>query len=153
MSLHSCEVAISPYEVKCLHNALCSMRSHLQAKQDAGEKPSDHEWLLGMQVEDGQRWLASVCERLYGEWEALPDGSHLKAAYANEVWAWSDRDLAAIAKERLVSQEEVRRIGEDLQVDDNLPSSEAVDLQGFRRPTPDEIADGVASEFPELADG
>ena len=69
------------------------------------------------------------------------------------MWAWSDRDLAAIAKERLVSQEEVRRIGEDLQVDDNLPSSEAVDLQGFRRPTPDEIADGVASEFPELADG
>ena len=136
MSLHSCEVAISPYEVKCLHNVLCSMRSHLQAKRDAGEKPSDHEWLLELQVADGQRWLASVCERLYAEWEALPDGSHLKAAYADEVWAWSDRDLAAFARERDAAPDEAPAVGE-----------------GFRRPTAEEIEADVAKEFPEIADG
>jgi hypothetical protein len=122
MSLHYCDVRISPYEVKCLHNLICRMRSSMQAKREAGEKLSDSDWLIELQVDDAWRWLASVRELLYAEWEALPDGSHLKAAYADEVWTWSDRDLASIPEECRVSPEEVRAIGE-----------------GFRRPTPEEV--------------
>jgi hypothetical protein len=55
---------------------------------------------------------------LYAEWAALPDGHHLKDAYREEVWKWDDQDLASIPKDRLVSQEEVRQIGEDLLLED-----------------------------------
>ncbi len=82
------------------------------------------------------RWLCHARSGLYAEWAALPKGHHLKDAYSDEVWTWDDQDLAAIPEDRLVSSEEVRSIGED-----------------FRRPTPDEIAEGVAREFPELIDG
>jgi hypothetical protein len=52
------------------------------------------------------------------------------------VWTWDDQDLAAIPEDRLADPDAVRSIGE-----------------GFRRPTPEEIAEGVDREFPELADG
>ena len=41
-----------------------------------------------------KRWVAAVAEELYQEWAKLEDGSHLKEAYRDEVWTWSDRDLA-----------------------------------------------------------
>ena len=43
-----------------------------------------------------KRWVAAQAEAFYQEWEALPDGSHLKGIYRDEVWTWSDRDLAAM---------------------------------------------------------
>ena len=44
-------------------------------------------------AERANRWLAAQSELLYNEWESLPEGSHLKAAYSDRVWTWSDRDL------------------------------------------------------------
>jgi hypothetical protein len=82
------------------------------------------------------RWLCHARSGLYEEWKALPDGHHLKEAYRDVVWTWDDQDLAAIPEDRLVDPDTVRSIGE-----------------GFRRPTPEEVAEGVAREFPELADG
>ena len=72
---------------------------------------------------------------------------HLKDVYRDEVWTWNDEDIAA------------PRLDEDnrptlADIDTSALRRRAAELkQGFRRPTPDEIADGVASEFPELADG
>jgi hypothetical protein len=46
--------------------------------------------------EDAQsayRWIAYVRGELYKNWEALPNGSHLKSAYSDEVWTWNDEDL------------------------------------------------------------
>lgn len=41
-------------------------------------------------------WVAAQAEAFYQEWKVLPDGCHLKEAYRDEVWTWSDRDLAAM---------------------------------------------------------
>jgi hypothetical protein len=87
-------------------------------------------------IETAYRWLAYARSGLFEQWRALPPGHHLKEAYRDAVWTWDDQDLAAIPEDRLVDPEAVRSIGE-----------------GFRRPTPEEIAEGVAREFPELADG
>jgi len=124
MSLQYHQTLITPFEVGALHNLIATAPD-------------------GPDREIAYRWLCHARSGLYEEWCALPPGHHLKDAYRKEVWQWDDQDLASIPKDRLVSQEEVRRIGEDLQVDDNLPGSEAVDLQGFRRPTAEEVeADG-----------
>ena len=39
------------------------------------------------------KWLAYVREQLYQQWQVLPLGSHLKAAYEDDVWSWNDEDL------------------------------------------------------------
>ena len=39
------------------------------------------------------KWVAYVRDELFREWKGLPTGSHLKAAYENEVWMWNDEDL------------------------------------------------------------
>ena len=39
-------------------------------------------------------WLAYVNQSLYKAWLELPDGDHLKAAYADQVWTWDDQDIA-----------------------------------------------------------
>lgn len=124
VALHNYSTTVTPQEVSCLHNALSYVQAVLRAKREAGEKPTDGEWLVEIEAKTAARWLANVKEGLYSEWAALPEGSHLKEAYADEVWTWSDRDLAA---------------GREA---DNLPGSDAVDLQGFRRPKPEELADG-----------
>lgn len=71
------------------------------------------------------RWLCHVRSELFREWRALPDGHHLKDAYRNDVWTWDDQDLAA---PRTVTP-------------------------NFKRPTFEEIEEGIAKEFPELSDG
>ena len=43
-------------------------------------------------------WLAAQDEKFYQEWEALPAGSHLKEVYSEQVWNWSDRDMAVITE-------------------------------------------------------
>lgn len=44
-------------------------------------------------TELAQRWLAYVRTVLASEYANLPQGSHLKAAYRDQVWTWDDTDL------------------------------------------------------------
>ena len=55
---------------------------------------ADH--YLWTECNTARLWLTAQSERFYEEWTALPAGSHLKAAYDDEVWTWSDRDLEAM---------------------------------------------------------
>ena len=41
------------------------------------------------------KWLSYVKDELYKEWNNLPEGSHLKAAYADDVWSWNDEDICS----------------------------------------------------------
>lgn len=93
-NLHNHTAQLTPHEVSCLHNALAYAAKAVQAKRDAGETLTDWDWLTEQQTTTAQRWLASVKETLWASWAELPNGSHLKEAYADEVWTWSDRDLA-----------------------------------------------------------
>ena len=70
------------------------------------------------------RWLCQVRSALFAKWQQLPDGDHMKEAYREAVWTWDDQDIAA-------------------------PRGEAPKL---KRPTLEEIKEGVAREFPELPD-
>ena len=38
-----------------------------------------------MQAKAAMKWLASVKESLWETWAALPEGSHLKEAYRDDV--------------------------------------------------------------------
>ena len=117
MSLHYHQTLITPFEVGALHNLIARA-------EDGPDK------------EVAYRWLCQARSGLFAEWQALPDGHHLKDAYRDEVWQWDDQNLAAVPDSLRLSSEEVRAIGE-----------------GFRRPTSEEIEAAVAEEFPELADG
>lgn len=115
MSLHYHRTLITPFEVRALHNLIARAEE-------------------GPDKEIAYRWLCQARSGLFAEWQALPDGHHLKDAYRGEAWQWDDRDLASIPEDRLVSPEEVRAIG-------------------LRRPTREEVEAGVAEEFPGLIDG
>ena len=39
------------------------------------------------------KWVAYVRGVVYENWQALPEGNHLKGAYEDDVWAWDDADL------------------------------------------------------------
>ena len=80
MSLHRHSTVVTPAELDALANAVALLPDDgdIQGKETA------------------YLWIASVREELYKEWEALDEGSHLKEAYRDSVWAWSDRDLAAM---------------------------------------------------------
>ena len=106
MSLQYHQTLITPFEVAALHEVIAVARQH----REEGDPV----------VETAYRWLCHARSGLYAEWCALPDGHHLRDAYRDEVWTWDDQDLAAIPEDRLVSQEEVRRIGEALEVDDTF---------------------------------
>jgi hypothetical protein len=122
LEFHS--VTLTPDVVHCLHNVLASYRANLQDQPESPER-----WAREEEATRLYRWLTYVRQSLFLTWQDLPAGDHLKEAYREEVWTWDDQDLASIPEDRLVSP-------------DDLPGSDAVDLQGFRRPTPEEIADG-----------
>ena len=98
MTLHNLQTTITPAEHTALHNAVTHVRLALQAKKDEAlakrEALSPEEQRAYEEAETAALWLAAQAERLYEEWLALPPGSHLKQAYADQVWTWSDRDLA-----------------------------------------------------------
>lgn len=48
---------------------------------------------------EAYKWIAYVRDELYGEWQSLPNGSHLKSAYAGDVWGWNDEDLVNTIEE------------------------------------------------------
>ena len=98
MTLHNLQTTITPAEHTALHNVLSEVRGVLQAKKDRAviqrEALSPEEQRAYEEAETAALWLAAQAERFYEEWASLPSGSHLKEAYADQVWTWSDRDLA-----------------------------------------------------------
>lgn len=117
MSLQYHQTLVTPFEVAALHNLIACAEA-------------------GPDKDVAYRWLCHARSGLYEEWRALPNGHHLKEAYAEQVWQWDDQDLASIPEDQLVSPEKAREIG-----------------KGFRRPSPEEVAEAVEREFPELANG
>lgn len=85
MSLHNLPTTLTPKEHAALHNAV--IRCLLNGDKDEQ---------LQQDCELAGQWLAAQAERFYQAWEQLPEGSHLKEAYRDQVWTWSDRDLEAI---------------------------------------------------------
>tara|TARA_B100001057_G_scaffold11981_1_gene11340 strand:+ start:143 stop:499 length:357 start_codon:yes stop_codon:yes gene_type:complete len=98
MSLHSLRTTISPTEYTALLNAVTHIQVGLKAKAKKANEKNEHlsngDRCLMDNCDTASLWLAAVAEKLYDEWEALPAGSHLKEAYADQVWNWSDRDMA-----------------------------------------------------------
>lgn len=93
MNLHNHSTAITPQEATCLHNVVQAVRQPLEAKRQRREPLTDQEHSLLQDTDTARKWLASVNEGLYQAWTALPEGSALKTAYAEDVWCWSDRDM------------------------------------------------------------
>ena len=88
MSLHNLTTTLTPEE----HDAMSDLLSLMRDKVIEGTKDEQlkRDYLVAV------RWLAAQSEKFFQEWKALPDGSHLKAAYEDMVWKWSDRDLEAM---------------------------------------------------------
>ena len=97
------QTLVSPIEVQALHNLIAR----------AADSPDK---------EVAYRWLCHARSGLFAEWQALPDGHHVKEAYRDEAWKWDDQDLASIPEDQLVSPADVAAIGE-----------------GFKRPSPEEL--------------
>ena len=69
-------VLITPEELDALHNVTFDAM--------AGEHPD---------ADLAYKWLAYVKGIVYSNWQDLPAGSHLKSAYADDVWSLDDSDL------------------------------------------------------------
>ena len=99
MSLHNLKTTVTPAEHTALFNAVTAIHRQVgereqKALDERTELSSADRYLL-RNCETALLWLNAVSEQLYEEWVALPAGSHLKEAYSDQVWTWSDRDLAA----------------------------------------------------------
>ena len=93
MSLHNLQTTLTPDELLAIQNCLDHIGIKLREKQaDRQELSSSEAYLLDC-YERGRKWAAAQSELLYEEWAKLPPGSHLKEAYAEDIWMHSDRDL------------------------------------------------------------
>ena len=97
MTLQYHQTLITPFEIGALHNLIARAEE-------------------GTDKEVAYRWLCHVRSSLFTEWQALPEGHHLKDAYRDEVWKFDDQDLASIPQYRLASPDEVRSIGDSIDV-------------------------------------
>ena len=95
MSLHNLETTVSPAEVAAISKLVVAAAKQLNTadKIEKRQALTHEEQLLLDAGNTAGAWVAAQHEALYEEWAKLPEGSHLKEAYANEVWTWSDRDL------------------------------------------------------------
>ena len=100
MSLHNLETSLTPAEHTALWNVLVRLQEDTRAKYEKAianrEELSHADAYLRQNMETARLWLNNQSEKFYQEWESLPAGSHLKAAYEEQVWTWSDRDMAAM---------------------------------------------------------
>ena len=100
MSLHNLTTTLTPAEHTALTNAVTRVLLTMREKKGAAlakrEELSSADQYLYQCCETAALWLSAQSEKFFKEWEALPEGSHLKEAYADQVWTWSDRDLAAM---------------------------------------------------------
>ena len=101
MSLHNLDTTLTPDEHNALYNAVTHVRLAIGEKKREAlakrEELSSADQYLYRCCETAALWLANQSEKFYQEWESLPAGSHLKEAYSEQVWTWSDRDLAAMS--------------------------------------------------------
>ena len=100
MSLHNLDTTLTPAEHTALYNTVQHVRLAMGEKKREAlakrEELSSADQYLYNNCRTAWLWLAAQSEKLYEEWEKLPPGSHLKTAYEDEVWTWSDRDLEAM---------------------------------------------------------
>ena len=68
-------VTVTPELAAAVHNVL-----HSDAPSEADRN-------------EVQTWLGYVNSQLFDAWTALPNGSHLKEAYRDQIWAFDDQDL------------------------------------------------------------
>ena len=103
MSLHNLNTTITPAERNALDFVLNTLRRQVAEKRQAlmasRQRPSADDDLLWDKIETAELWLKAQNEKFFQAWEALPQGSHLKEAYSDQVWYWSDRDLVGVEDE------------------------------------------------------
>ena len=111
MSLHNLETTVSPAEVAAVSKLVLAIAKQLNpaGKIEKRQPLTPEEQSLLDAANSAGAWVAAQHEALYEEWVKLPEGSHLKEAYATEVWTWSDRDLAAMANTEPTDKPEVER--------------------------------------------
>lgn len=113
MSLHNLETTLTPAEHTAMWNVVIQMQEQMRAKREAAmakhEEMSSADVYLYRCCETARLWLNAQDEKFYEEWESLPEGSHLKAAYEDQVWTWSDRDMAAMTNTEPTDTPEVER--------------------------------------------
>lgn len=90
MSLHYLPTTVTPFEVAALHNVIATAPE-------------------GDDKQTAYRWLCHVRSELFSQWQALPDGHHLKDAYREDVWTWDDQDIAERATEQPIDVTGLRR--------------------------------------------
>lgn len=94
MSLHNLRTTVTPTELSALDSVIGAFSRELNKKPY--NELTYAEQRYKEDISQARCWIAAQKEELYKEWEALPPGSHLKEAYRDQVWTWSDRDLEAI---------------------------------------------------------
>ena len=77
------KVLISPEEEAALSECISEYQSTLV-------DPDPH---TARSADLAYKWVCYVREVLTGEWNRLPEGSHLKDAYVDDVWTWNDSDF------------------------------------------------------------
>lgn len=102
MSLHNMQTTLTPDELcaiqNCITQCLIAQREkRAETLESCTELDSADLYRLQC-AETASKWAAAQSELLYETWEALPEGSHLKEAYRDDIWMHSDRDLAAMPK-------------------------------------------------------
>ncbi|WP_413324702.1 hypothetical protein [Synechococcus sp. MIT S9503] len=102
MSLHNLPTTLTPAEHHALSNAVTHLLKERKRKQSEafskGERLHTADQNLLDDCITASLWLAAQDEKFYQEWAELPAGSHLKEAYSEQVWNWSDRDMAVISE-------------------------------------------------------
>ena len=101
MSLHNLETTVTPDELTAIQNCINQSLMEMQAKRHEAiasrtELSSSEHYRYQCAV-TASKWAAAQSELLYQAWAALPEGSHLKSAYAEDIWAHSDRDLMGMS--------------------------------------------------------
>lgn len=94
MSLHNLKTTVTPEEVAAIETLVQAVAARLKDKVLKREELTPEETALMEAGNNVNAWVAAQHDALYEAWAALPQGSHLKQAYADQVWTWSDRDLA-----------------------------------------------------------
>jgi hypothetical protein len=75
------EVLITPEEVDAISNVVASF------KQVEFDEFTDSDAAVV------HKWVSYVKHVLFNKWADLEDGDHMKEAYRDEVWSWTDNDL------------------------------------------------------------
>ena len=113
MSLHNLDTTLTPDEHNALSNVVTRLRLAMGDKKrealNKREELSMSDQYLYNCCETAHLWLTNQSEKFYKEWESLPAGSHLKEAYSERVWTWSDRDLEAMTNTAPTDTPEVER--------------------------------------------